>query len=260
MIKNNFESLLTEEECQKAQTIIDDAHHAGVNAIINVGTNLLESINSVKLAQLYAPIFATIGIHPNDAREDWHEHFKELEILAREHVRHKIVAMGECGIDRHYPDYHLTRQQDVFRAHITCALEYDLALIIHTRDAEDETLKILDEFSHEPLRGVFHCFSGDLSFAHEAIKRGFVLGIGGTITYPKNNIVRDVVRTLGERKIILETDSPYLPPQSIRGKPNSPAQIKTIAEYCAQLLGLSVHDLARATSSTSRDTFRLDAR
>ncbi len=258
MVKKSFESILTHEECQNAKNIIDDAANAGVTKLICVGTNYSESVNCITLAKQYPSVHASIGIHPNDATDQWQKDLKGFLPFLQDKEINKIVALGECGIDRHYEGYNLQRQKDVFKGQIELALEYDLALIIHSRDARDETLYALDQFSNEKLRGTMHCFEGDLSFAQEALRRGFVLGIGGTVTYPKNNTLREIVKTVELSSIILETDSPYLPPQTMRGKMNSPAHIKTIAEFVAQLRDLPFEEIALTTSSTAKAVFRID--
>ena len=128
-------------------------------------------------------------------------------------------------------------------------------MVIHTRGAGPETLEVLEDY--KGLRGTIHCFSEDLQFAHKAISMGFVLGIGGTITYPKNNHLREVVQTVGLNHIILETDAPFLPPQIIRGKKNHPKYIKTIAEYIANLLEVPFEEVAEKTSDKARTLFNM---
>lgn len=257
MVKKSFESSLTPQECQNAQLIIDEAFLEEVKLLIGVGTNLIESNNCVELARLYPSLFASIGTHPNDATKTWSNDISHYKKLLQDKELSKIIAIGECGIDRHYEGHQLQLQKDVFKAHIELALEHDLALIVHSRDASEETLYALDEFSKENLRGTMHCFSYDLAYAQESIRRNFVLGIGGTITYPKNNNLRNIVRTVGIEAIVLETDAPYLPPQPIRGQKNSPAEIKTIAQYVGELLGLPLDEVALTTSGNARNLFRL---
>jgi TatD DNase family protein len=257
MVKKEFDELLTKTEVDEARTIVNEALAQNVSCIINVGTNAIESLNCVTLARCYAPIFAAVGIHPNDCEEDWKDDLKMLTRLVKDKKKNKIVAIGECGIDRHYPDYNLARQKDAFKAQIELALENDLALIVHTRDAADETLRSLEEFKGQITRGVIHCFSEDQSFADQTIAWGFVLGIGGTITYPKNNYLRDIVKKVGLEHIVLETDAPFLPPQAIRGKQNSPAQINAIAHYVAELTDTSFEIVAKQTYTNSKQLFNI---
>jgi TatD DNase family protein len=257
MVKKDFDAPLNNEEIDRARAIISDAHANNVSSIINVGTSLVESKNCVALAQQYTEVFAAVGLHPNDCTADWQSDLKELQKLVKNKEKNKIVAIGECGLDRHYPDYNLPRQKDAFKAQIELALEHDLALIVHTRDARDETLRSLEEFAGHITRGVIHCFSEDQSFADQVIAWDFVVGIGGTITYPKNNYLRDIVKTVELRNIVLETDAPFLPPQPFRGKQNNPAHIKTIAHYIAELKEIPFEVLAKEVYGNTQRVFNL---
>lgn len=256
MVKTSFDTPLTITDMTLAQKIIDEAAENGVTQILNVGTSFIESLNCIELAKRFEGVFAAIGIHPNDLTETWKEDLLTLKNLLNKD-EFKIVAIGECGIDKHYPDYNLSRQQDAFKTQIELALEHHLALVVHTRDAPEETIRCLEEYKHQGLRGTIHCFSENLGFAQEACSMGFVLGIGGTITYPKNNTLREVVSSLGIEHIILETDAPFLPPQIIRGKQNHPLYIKAIAQYIAQLLGTSFESVAETTTMNAKRIFRL---
>ncbi len=256
MVKDSFDTPLSPELFPLAHSIVKDAEQAGVTTILNVGTSLQESINCIELARAFPPVFASLGIHPNDLTDSWKEDLKRLETYLSEKEKLKIVAIGECGMDFHYPDYNVKRQKEGFKRQIELALKYQLALVVHTRNAGEETVRCLEEFKDSALKGVIHCFSEDLSFAQEALALGFVLGIGGTITYPKNHILRSVVATVGLEHCILETDAPFLPPQSLRGKQNRPQYIKLIAEYIAELLGVSLETVAHSTSSNAERVFK----
>jgi len=259
MIKDSFDTRVTPKELERVPPILDNAQHHGVTSIINVGTSLVESSNSIVLARAYEMIYASVGIHPNDATPQWQKDLDQLKLLLKQAKQNKIVAIGECGMDFHYEGYDAQRQRDVFRAQIECALEYDLPLIIHSRDAHDETLRCLDEYRHNnKLRGTMHCFSGDLALAQDVIKLGFFLGIGGTVTYPKNNELRHVVKTVGLVSIVLETDAPYLPPQSMRGKKNSPANVYLIAHYISELLEVDYNQVALTTTGNATTLFSLN--
>ncbi len=257
MIKSDFDVLLSPAQVSNAKTIIDQAAVDGVSTIINVGTSLVESRNCVMLAQEFESVYATVGIHPNDATDDWRTELQELEVLLKQKEQNKIVGIGEAGIDKHYPDYNLQRQVDAFRAQIELALTYDVGLVVHSRDAYDETLRALEEYvRHEP-RAVMHCFSYDQNFADQIISWKFKLGIGGTITYPKNNELRSVVKAVNLSDMVLETDAPFLPVQAMRGKQNAPKYIKTIAEYVAELRQQPFEDVAQETTAAAKKLFSL---
>jgi len=263
MIKKNFDVTLSSEQLPLASEILKQAEAQGISHIINVGTSLIESANSVYLAQSFNNISAAVGIHPNDCTATWKDDFKQ--IITRWFTKknpdylagNKIVAIGECGLDRHYPDYNIQRQYDAFKAHIELALEHNKALIIHTRDAGDETLKVLEQYKNNNLRGVIHCFSEDQAFADYALMLGFVLGIGGTLTYPKNNSLRTIFKTVPLEKIILETDAPFLPPQDLRGQQNNPKNISLIAQFLADLRAEPLNLIAQKTTENAQKLFSL---
>lgn len=249
------------KELTDCATILKEAEENQVHTIINVGTNVTESLLCIQLTKHFANCFATIGLHPNDATETWQTNMIDFEQMLEQdkiHEKKSIVGIGECGIDKHYPNFNLQQQQDVFHAQIKLALKHNLPLVVHSRDADLETFQALAHYQGEKnLRGTIHCFSSNEIYAQKYIDLGFVLGFGGTVTYPKNETLRNVVKMVPLEKIILETDAPFLPPQSMRGKKNSPANIKVIAEFIAALRGQSFEDVAQTTSQTSRNLFQL---
>ncbi|MBP6892057.1 TatD family hydrolase [Candidatus Babeliales bacterium] len=246
------------QELQICTTILNDAKFHEVTSIINVGINLAESLLCVELAQQFSNCFATLGIHPNDITETWQSNLQEFKKILKNKKELKIVGIGECGIDKHYPNFNLKLQQDVFHAQIQLALKHDLALVIHSRNADEETYQALAEYRGEKnFRGTIHCFSSNKDYAKKYLDLNFVLGFGGTITYPKNETLRNVVKMIPLEKIILETDAPFLPPQSMRGKKNNPSNIKIIAEFIANLRGESFETIAQITDQTSRKLFGL---
>jgi len=257
LVKQTFDTPLQQQHINDARLVLEEAMDNNVSTIINVGTSLIESKNCITLAQQYSSMYAAIGIHPNDCTESWKNDFKKLVTLAKNKEQLKIVAIGETGLDRHYPGYNIIRQKDAFKAHIELALEQNLPLIIHTRDAHDEVLTVLDEFKGDNLKGVIHCFSENLAFAHHALDLNFVLGIGGPLTYPKNITLREVFTQVPLNKIILETDTPFLPPQIIRGKKNHPKYIKTVAEFLANLRNVPFEVVAETTTQNAKMLFGL---
>jgi len=254
IVKKNFDVLLTNDDLMKAKELVKEAAENSVNILLNVGTSLPESLNSIALAKHFKSIYAAVGIHPTDLKANWKEDLDKIATLIK-NPGNKIVAIGECGIDL-YHTQNLTEQEEGFKRQINIALEHDLALVVHSRNAAEETLNILSQFKHTNLRGVIHCFSYDLSIAKEFIKLGFVLGIGGTITYPKNEELRNVIINCSLENIILETDAPFLPPQIIRGKPNHPKYIKAIAEFIAKIKNVSFDNVASQTTKNSFNIFK----
>lgn len=255
MIKKEFDTPLPNNFVELAKPIIDAAAEANVTKIINVGTSLSESINCIKLANAFENCYATIGIHPNDLKDNWEEDIGELENLLG---NKKIVGVGEIGFDYHYPGYDKKRQWEAFERQVEIfAIDSNLPIVIHTRSAGQTVLDALEKYKGQ-VRGVIHCFSEDLAFAERALEYGFVLGIGGPLTYPKNDTLREVFKTVPLEKIVLETDAPFLPPQKIRGQRNSPAQIRNIAQFLAELRDISLDEVAKVTTETAHNLFRTD--
>lgn len=257
IIKDTFDIPLQETDFVLAEKVVADATAAHVDILINVGTSLIESRNCIELAKRFTKNYAVIGIHPNDITSSWKNELKELKLLASNKQALKIVGIGECGMDFHYPNYNVQLQKDVFRAHIELALEHDLALVVHTRDARDETLSVIEEYHKEIKRGIIHCFSEDQAFADQVIQWGFAIGLGGTVTYPKNAALREITVNAPLSNIVLETDAPYLPPQPLRGKKNYPANIPMIAAYIAELKKLPTDIIMQETTRTAQRIFNL---
>lgn len=257
MVKKQFDMPLTNEEISLAKNIVDEALAHNVSHIINVGTSLVESKNCIELAQRYKTVYAVVGIHPTDCTADWQNDIAELAALVKEKEYNRIVGIGETGLDRYHPGYNMQRQKDAFKAQIELSLESDLGLVVHTRQAPDETLGVLEEYAGQITKGIIHCFSEDSSFVQQVIDWGFALGIGGTLTYPKNLYLRDIVSTVSLNDIVLETDAPFLPPQIIRGKQNHPLYIATIAEYIAQLRHETIQEVAEKTTTRAKQIFNI---
>lgn len=257
MVKKTFDTIMSPEELVQAQVVVDQAKQSHVNRIINVGTSVPESTNCILLAQKFPEIFAVVGIHPNDLNDNWKTQLSDIKKMLTHKKENKIVGIGECGLDFHYPDYNMQRQKDAFKAQIEMALENDLALVVHTRDASQETLRSLEEYKHQIKRGIIHCFSEQADFANQVIEWGFAIGIGGIITYPKNNYLREIVKQVSLESVVLETDSPFLPVQEMRGKMQSPQYIKQIAEFISQLRNESLESVSSTTTQRALQIFNL---
>jgi TatD DNase family protein len=258
MITNNDTKLLTPEEIKQVSHILHEAEQKQVTIIINVSTNSTESKNAVQLAKKYTHVYAAVGLHPNDCTPSWHSEIADIHTLIRHDNEHVIVGVGECGLDMHYPEYNLSRQIDAFRTQIELALQYNLALVVHSRNAYDETLTVLDEYKNDIQRGVIHCFSYDQKFADQVIAQKLLLGIGGTVTYPKNTTVQTVVKQTSLEHIVLETDAPFLAPQQVRGQKNHPKNIPLIAQYIAELRNESILSIAQQTTKNALQLFKIE--
>lgn len=256
LTNKDFDVLLPSDFKETLTPIIKTAADRDVHLIINVGTNVIESENCIQIAHAFNNCFAAVGIHPTDTNNMQQNDCSAITLMAQNKTANKIVAIGEVGLD-YYHEHDKKKQRDIFESHIKLALENNLPLIIHTRNAQDEVLTILEHFKCSELRGVIHCFSEDEKFAHKALDLNFMLGIGGTLTYPKNEQLRDIFSSIDLEHIILETDTPFLPPQEIRGKRNTPDQINTIARFLANLRQVSYEVIANQTTVNAQRLFRI---
>ena len=221
------------------------ARRAGVTGFIAVGTDLADSSLVLGLARSHPDIRASLGVHPHEART-WDERTPEaLAALVRDPA---VRFVGETGLDWHYDLSPRPVQEAVFRAQIRLAREAAKPLMIHTRQAPAETLRLLREEGADAVGGVIHCFSEDRAFAREALDLGFHLSFSGIVTFKKATAIQEVAAWAPEDRILVETDAPYLAPVPFRGKPNEPAFVTHVAAKVAELRGLTVEALARITT------------
>ena len=198
-------------------------------------------------------IYLMSGLHPVDVKENYKE---ELEFVVNSLKSHSYVAIGEIGIDLYWDKTYLKQQQEVFRFQIRLAIKNNLPIVIHCREAFDEIFEILDKENCDKLRGVFHCFTGILAQAKRAIDLGFVLGIGGVVTF-KNGGIDKFLNQIDLKHIVLETDSPYLAPVPFRGKRNESSYIIHVIEKLSEIYGLSKEEIADITTKNAEKVFAL---
>ncbi len=232
--------------------VIRRAREAGVEYIVTIGTTVESSRDAVMLAEKHDFIYAAVGIHPHEVKDILHPAFELIRHLAK---HKKVVAYGEIGLDYHYEYAPRNDQKRKFRDQLREARELDLPVIIHDREAHEDTLQILSEEWSPDLGGVMHCFSGDAEMALRLIEMGFSISIAGPVTFPKAEALREAVRQIPIEHLLIETDAPYLAPQPFRGKRNEPAFVRHTAEMIAQVKGLSFDDVARITSFNAMQLF-----
>ena len=236
---------------------LEDATRAGVEAVINIGDDGSDNRPGLELAERIPGLRTTIGRHPHSAEAPiTAEERRELRELAS---RSDVVAVGEIGLDYHFTDYHRApakAQAKVFRQMLGLAQEVGKPVVLHTRDAFPDLLAILDEFPG--TEGVFHCFSGNSAFAAEALARGLYISFAATVTYPTAHGVIGAASIIPLDRMLVETDSPFLPPQSRRGQPNAPRYLAETVERIAALRGTTANEIARATRQNTIDLFRLN--
>lgn len=234
--------------------VIGRAAHAGVSTIINVGFDLDSSQAAVDLAQKYKSVFATVGVHPHDAgrvETGWADRVRSLA------TEKKVVAIGEIGLDYYYNHSSAQAQEAVFREQIRLAKELGLPVIVHDRDAHEEVLTILREEQAWEAGGVFHCFSGDVSFVHKCLELGFYISLAGPVTFKNAKDLQAVATEIPSNRLLIETDSPYLAPVPYRGKRNEPAYVTAVVHHVSKLRGESIQDVAAQTSENARKLFSI---
>jgi TatD DNase family protein len=233
--------------------VVARALEAGVKQIVTVATTLPDIHKALEIARRYDGVHVAVGVHPHEVKDIRPGDFDEIRKVAGREK--KVVAFGEIGLDfyrNHSPrDVQVTR----FRELLRLGKELNLPVIIHDREAHEETLRILEEEQNGRWRGVFHCFSGDAAMAKKVIQMGFFVSIPGTVTFSKSRVQQEVVREIPLEKVLLETDCPYLAPEPHRGKRNEPAFVRLTAEKVASLRGLTLSDVARITSVNARALF-----
>ncbi len=234
------------------EDVINRAREAGVDYIVTIGTTLESSRDAVLLAEKHDGIYAAIGIHPHEVKDVLHPAYELLRRLAR---HEKVVAYGEIGLDYFYEHSPKNDQKRKFRDMLREARELGLPVIIHDRDAHEDTMQIVSEEWSPDLGGVMHCFSGDVAMARKMIDLGFSISIAGPVTFAKAEGLRDVVRQIPIEHLLVETDAPYLAPQPMRGKRNEPAYVRHTAEMVARVKGLTFEDVARITSFNAMQLF-----
>ena len=230
--------------------VVETAKAAGVDRLICVGVDPETSRRSLELADSIEGVFATAGMHPHDASAFDSEAGARIEELLHDP---RVLAVGECGLDFFRMHSPKEDQERVFKVHIALSNETGKPLVVHVRDAWPDILRVLDEGSAE--RVVIHCFSGDADIARECAARGYWVSFAGNITYPKNERFRQAAGSIDLERILVETDSPFLAPQKLRGRDNEPANVlATIAEI-ARVRGDDVDDVVQATAKNARAAF-----
>lgn len=235
--------------------VIARARAAGVAHFLNPAYDLESSRRAVALAQVHAGVVAAVGVHPNDAADFGEAHLAELRALAH---APQVVAIGEIGLDYHWQTTPRDQQAQAFIAQLALARELNLPVIVHCRDAYDDALALLREHGRGLPGLVMHAFSGRMEHLRAALALDFYIGVGGPVTYPNARTLRDVVKTAPLERIVVETDSPYLAPQSHRGRRNEPAYVVEVACKVAELRSISTRDIACITTDNGRRLFRLN--
>lgn len=244
-----------EEYINDLEAVLDRALKGGISHIISIGIDIPSSQKALELAERYEFISSSVGFHPHNADDADARKIDELIKLAS--GSKKVVAWGEIGLDfyRHYSE--VENQIEMFELQMDTALDLNLPVIIHDREAHDDILKILRKRKNKPQRGVIHCFSGDYHLAMSFIELGFYISIPGTVTYKNATKTQDVAEKIPIERLLIETDAPFLSPAPMRGKRNEPLFVKHTAEKIAGLRDMDPDELGLMTSSNACKLFGL---
>lgn len=233
--------------------VLDAAAAQGVMRLLSVATDLEHWPALARLTEPYPQIALSVGVHPSE-EEGRAPTVAELTTLGREP---RVVAVGETGLDYYYGAASAARQQEWFRIHIAAARALGKPLIVHTRDAREDTLRILAEEGAAEVGGVLHCFTEDWAMAEQALALNFHISFSGIVTFKNARPIQDAARRMPADRLLVETDSPYLAPVPYRGKPNQPAWVRQVAEFVAQLRGETLEQVAATTTANYLRLFGL---
>lgn len=236
---------------QDLAQVIENAHNQNIKYMLTVNTRLAESLDIQQISEAYPNIFCSVGVHPHDSKD--YNNSTLTEQLKMHAAHPKVVAFGETGLDYYYNNSDADAQINCFDMHLNAGVELNLPVIIHTRDADADTITSLDKYPN--ARGVFHCFSGSREFAKKGLDRGLYISFSGIITFKNASDLRDVVKFVPLDRILVETDSPFLAPIPHRGKRNEPAFTHFVAKMVAELKEISLEEIAETTTKNFFNLF-----
>ncbi|MFI5212199.1 MAG: TatD family hydrolase [Ignavibacteria bacterium] len=240
------------------EDILKRAEDNGIESVIVPATTYKTSAEITELVQKHKMLYGAVGIHPTELKDFEDEHISGIELLAKED---KIIAIGEIGLDYYWEPYDKELQQRIIKAQFQIAKQAGLPVIIHNRNSTDDLMTIVkEEYEGGKLKGQFHSFSGDEENAKECLQMGFYISFTGNITYKPNAgtlIAYEIVRNTDVHHLLLETDTPYLPPVPYRGKQNEPSYVKYTAAKIAELKGISVEELGKVTTVNAKKLYRI---
>lgn len=233
------------------EAVLEAMEQAGVDTIVNIGADLAGCKASVELAAKYDYIYATVGVHPDKVASLNEETFKWLSDLADSD---KVVAIGEIGLDYYWDEVSRDIQKEWFLKQLELATCKRLPIVIHSREATQDTLDIIKEYGRD-LSGVIHCFSGSPEVAMEYVKMRYFIGVGGVVTFKNGRLLKEVVETIPLTSIVLETDCPYLTPEPNRGKRNDSRNLEYIAKEIARLKGVTYEEVLEVTHRNGKELY-----
>jgi TatD DNase family protein len=256
MLIDSHAHIQGKEYAGEVKAVIDRAREAGVEKIVAVGGagDMSSNTDAIALAELFPNVYATVGMHPHDAKDVGESELNRLRQLA---AAPKVIAIGETGLDYYYDHSPREVQRRAFVRFIQMSRATELPLVVHERDASEHVADLLRSEGEGKLRGVIHCFTGSYESARAYLDLGFYLSFTGIITFKNAEPLRDVVRKVPLDRIFVETDSPYLTPVPHRGKRNEPAYVRFVAETVTRIKGVALEEVAQTTTRNVEDLFKI---
>ncbi len=245
--------------------------HSHIDMLKNPEFSIVESINSgvekiivpsaspsgfsgvISLTERFDSVYGALGVHPEDVKS--YDDEVEKQIYAKTLENKKLIAIGEIGLDYYWDKSNKEQQKDVFKRQLEIALSLDIPVLVHDREAHEDTFEILKSLGNKKV--ILHCFSGSVDFAKECIKQGWILGVGGVVTFKNSRKLKEVIKAIPLEKIVLETDAPYLTPHPFRGEENSPKYLHLTAKEIANLKDTSFENVDKTTTKTAKEFFNI---
>ncbi len=235
--------------------VLKKAHDSGVDYILSASSDVASAIENISLARQFDFVYAAVGVHPHNVIDINNNIFSALADFA---AFPKVVAIGEIGLDYFYDNTPREAQKIAFAKQISMAVNLKLPIIVHDRDAHEDTMTILKNENAKITGGVLHCFSGSVEMAREVLNNNFYISVGGTVTFKNVRKLVDVVRYVPDDRLMIETDCPYLTPEPFRGKRNDSSYIRYTASKIAEIKGTTVEEIARITTANAKRLFNID--
>ena len=233
--------------------LIDDCFEKGVTGIVFAGTDLVTTKRALEYTKLRSGVYACAGVHPSDEQA-----FNDEFVNFVKENKDSFVAVGEIGLDYHFEPFSKERQKEIFIKQILLAIELDKPIVVHQRDCTEDCLAIIKEYAPKLKRkGVIHCYTGSVEIAKEYVKLGFMLGIGGVVTFKNAKSVVEVVKQIPLTSLVVETDSPYLAPEPFRGKTNCSSLVRFVIEKISEIKDLPFFEVERVTDENAKKMFNL---
>ena len=236
------------------EQVVQDIYESGITSFVCAGYDLAGSKQAVKIAEAHPFIYATVGISPNDVNEEWEKEIEQIEDILKT-KNSKVVAVGEIGLDYHY-DIDKEMQKQAFIEQIKLANKYNLPIVIHTREATVDTVEMLKQYPVNK-KGVFHCCPFNKELIKEALKLGFYISVAGPITFKNSKNAEEIANLIPLDKMLIETDSPYLAPEPVRGTRNDSRNLKIIAKKIADFRKIAIEEIAENTYKNAKKIFNI---